>query len=100
MNPHALRKVLIAAHRDQVLASNKTKKIYLHSSVNNANKILYLIKVSGDNGLCTSQVAHRTKLNANTVRAYLAALEGLELLERTTQNRGLAEDIFFVKSKY
>lgn len=100
MNPNALREILRAAHDDGILVPVKQKKIYLNSSVNSANKILYLVKVSKDNGLSASQVAHRMRFNINTVRAYLATLEGLGLLERTAQNKGLTEDIFFVKSKY
>jgi len=92
MDTNLLDRVLPQAQIQRLLQPTNIENICLVSTINTANKLLYLIKERKE--LATSQIAHYSGLNANTCKCYLRKLVELGWIEKSRASADSVESLW------
>lgn len=75
--------VLRSAKTVGLIRPEMKEVLFLHPTVNKANKILYLLHIKGDKSATTEQISEEMGLNYNTTGIILRALMTLGFCDKT-----------------
>jgi len=97
MRTDKIAEIIPVANKQGFLKPVREANICLTDSLNQANFLLWLLSNAGENGLSTSQIAHKSGLHKNTCRCYLREFIQIGLVRKETK---LPEDaVWFLKQK-
>ncbi|MBD2504900.1 hypothetical protein [Anabaena azotica] len=97
MRTDKIAEIIPAANKQGFLKPIREPNICFTDSLNQANFLLWLLNNAGENGLSTSQIAHKSGLHKNTCRCYLREFMQIGLLGK--QLKSPEDAVWFLKQK-